>query len=548
MYWDVRRIFVRSRQFYIPSNDDCSSSNPAEFLLLDHNHPDSSPKEVYDFPMPWTRKDSYWYTSDGPSGIHFYDSSILRVPSEDINGHFLQSFKYDDQLFYQLSVSPKIEMADVEPRKIILLFDLVNEYHNYVVRNNLIQSLTYPIKRSTTQQDSLLFIMNDFEPRLLDETFQPRSEARIDAHLATVQNTIPLLNNLPFLMKKAVSILNELDTSGEIWIISNDDNHGNPKQTAMDVINQTLYQANNNVKFYIIDACMSGSGNDYLYENLFRLTKGNYKILRNYNEYDWHDVGIDCFAPTVSTVEVNPIPTNGLSYSRLPLNQGRASFNNMTRYFQIGIYEGSEPFTLQFYGNLNQSLYSRTRTLEDNSGSISEEQKKYIKTYWYGNYIFNELFEQPQNYETIKFIESLSTEHRILTPYSAFVLPGPEGYVGFTKLTAQDTLIQIPTSVEEIEEIPTDFLMAAYPNPFNPVTTIRIQRANQSLGRNAQIGIYNCMGQKLKTVHLGDLQENMITMKWDGTDDYGKTVASGVYLVVFQSEAWKQSIKVLLSR
>lgn len=549
MYWDVRRLFIKSRQFYTPSTDDCAAtSTPAEFLLLDHNHPDSPPETVSNFPMSWIQNERYWYASDGPSNIHFADHSILRVKSENNDDHFLQIYQDGENAFYQMSVYPGIELENVQNRNIVILFDLISE-GNTSNRSEIIESMYYPITKSTTSQDSLIFIINDFQPRRLDPNFQPRSESLIREHLQTVKSTIPLLNNLPFLLKEAINLLNEMDKSGEIWIISNDNDHGSPKQTAMDIIDQTLYQAQNEVKFYIIDACRYSNGNDYLYENLFRLTKGNYKTLRDYETYNWPDVGIDCFATTVSMVEVNPIPANGLSYSRISMNRDRVSFNNMTRYFQIGKFDGGIPFTLQFFGNLNQDLYSKTMILEDNTDEIDENQKKYPETYWYGNYIFNELFQQPQSYETIRYIETLSQQQRILTPYSAFVLPGLDGYTGFKNLTEKDTVSLASTVAQEMEEIPICYHMAAYPNPFNPVTTIFVQGPRQGLGNDARIEIYNCRGQKLKTVQLGNLRnQNEIRIQWDGTDGYGSTVASGTYLVVFRSDSWKQSLKILLSR
>ncbi len=47
MYWDVRRIAIHSRQFYNPAQLNCNNHASAEFNVLDHDHPDDSPREIH---------------------------------------------------------------------------------------------------------------------------------------------------------------------------------------------------------------------------------------------------------------------------------------------------------------------------------------------------------------------------------------------------------------------------------------------------------------------------------------------------------------------
>ncbi|MHB9030133.1 MAG: FlgD immunoglobulin-like domain containing protein [Candidatus Latescibacterota bacterium] len=42
--------------------------------------------------------------------------------------------------------------------------------------------------------------------------------------------------------------------------------------------------------------------------------------------------------------------------------------------------------------------------------------------------------------------------------------------------------------------------------------------------------IYNIMGQKIRTLVSGTLDAGRHTVRWDGTDDRGKKVSSGIYL------------------
>jgi hypothetical protein len=82
---------------------------------------------------------------------------------------------------------------------------------------------------------------------------------------------------------------------------------------------------------------------------------------------------------------------------------------------------------------------------------------------------------------------------------------------------------------ENIQQI-TD-LYQNYPNPFNPTTIISFSLTTED-AENAELVIYNLKGQKVKvfdTFPNPDLSGGTREILWDGTDDSGKPVSSGVY-------------------
>ncbi|NIR49526.1 T9SS type A sorting domain-containing protein [candidate division KSB1 bacterium] len=101
------------------------------------------------------------------------------------------------------------------------------------------------------------------------------------------------------------------------------------------------------------------------------------------------------------------------------------------------------------------------------------------------------------------------------------------------------------TSVSEPTS-PTEFaLNQNYPNPFNPSTTIRYRL--ETLTR-VELSIYNTLGQKVKTL-LNKLHESgEFQIQWDGTNDSGETVSSGVYLYQLKSEELVQTRKMILMK
>ena len=81
-------------------------------------------------------------------------------------------------------------------------------------------------------------------------------------------------------------------------------------------------------------------------------------------------------------------------------------------------------------------------------------------------------------------------------------------------------------------------LLANYPNPFNPETWIPYHLANPS---DVQITIYDTRGSIVRQLNLGHQREGYYTSRsraayWDGRNDVGERVASGIYFYQLQAD------------
>ncbi|MDP8202294.1 MAG: C25 family cysteine peptidase, partial [Candidatus Tenebribacter burtonii] len=76
-------------------------------------------------------------------------------------------------------------------------------------------------------------------------------------------------------------------------------------------------------------------------------------------------------------------------------------------------------------------------------------------------------------------------------------------------------------------------LTGNYPNPFNPITNIKFSLKTES---KVSLMIYNIRGQEVKTLINDDMQAGYHSVIWNGTDESGKDVSSGVYFSRFDSE------------
>lgn len=68
-----------------------------------------------------------------------------------------------------------------------------------------------------------------------------------------------------------------------------------------------------------------------------------------------------------------------------------------------------------------------------------------------------------------------------------------------------------------------------YPNPFNPVTMIRLNLKNIALGSKINVKIFNIKGQLVKELLDDSVRGEIINLEWNAKDDKGLEQASGVY-------------------
>jgi hypothetical protein len=98
--------------------------------------------------------------------------------------------------------------------------------------------------------------------------------------------------------------------------------------------------------------------------------------------------------------------------------------------------------------------------------------------------------------------------------------------------------------VESKPELPTVFRLAEnVPNPFNPVTSIRFDVPRESA---VTIRIYDVAGRLVRTLVDGMINPGRHSEAWDGRDDHGEDVGSGVYFCTMEAPEFHGSRKMLL--
>jgi hypothetical protein len=98
------------------------------------------------------------------------------------------------------------------------------------------------------------------------------------------------------------------------------------------------------------------------------------------------------------------------------------------------------------------------------------------------------------------------------------------------------------TSTNDITITKTE-LYGNFPNPFNPETVIKFALDTDG---PVEIVIYNVRGQRVKTLVNRQMVAGMYSLLWDGHDDSGKAVTSGVYFARFITDNHNATLKMML--
>ncbi|HOH97125.1 MAG TPA: FlgD immunoglobulin-like domain containing protein, partial [Candidatus Cloacimonadota bacterium] len=84
-----------------------------------------------------------------------------------------------------------------------------------------------------------------------------------------------------------------------------------------------------------------------------------------------------------------------------------------------------------------------------------------------------------------------------------------------------------------------------YPNPFNPTTTIEYSIKNPS---HVIMGVYNSRGALVKMLVDAQKTPGFYQIAWNGEDNSGNEVSSGVYFIVLKADSVISSRKMLMMK
>ncbi len=108
---------------------------------------------------------------------------------------------------------------------------------------------------------------------------------------------------------------------------------------------------------------------------------------------------------------------------------------------------------------------------------------------------------------------------------------------------AADLYTNILEEGKIISVVKKSYLSECYPNPFNPMATIRFGLAEASI---LSLGIYDVSGKLIRSLASGRWQAGAHQIEWNGRDDRGQMVRSGLYFYRLESEGFLDTKSMVL--
>ena len=137
----------------------------------------------------------------------------------------------------------------------------------------------------------------------------------------------------------------------------------------------------------------------------------------------------------------------------------------------------------------------------------------------------------------------------LIFPLVAQLITGLHAFYAYAGL--QFYLLMVPASFyillktlfPQDKKIPTEFsLTQNYPNPFNPETVISYSTPKPA---QIRIEIYNAIGKKIRTLVDDYVQAGQHQIIWDGKNDNGIQVSTGIYYYIMQSGNFRSMKKAV---
>jgi hypothetical protein len=129
------------------------------------------------------------------------------------------------------------------------------------------------------------------------------------------------------------------------------------------------------------------------------------------------------------------------------------------------------------------------------------------------------------------------------------VISGDNAQLRMGRALLSTALVEAVKVENNWDPMPRNFVLGQnYPNPFNPSTTIEftLGAPGSTGGDQVKLNVYNILGQNVRELFNGYLPAGNHSIVWNGDDDGGQRVASGIYLYRLRVGAESQTKKMML--
>ncbi|MCL4551892.1 MAG: T9SS type A sorting domain-containing protein [Bacteroidetes bacterium] len=495
----------------------------------------------------FTEKSDTFYGDHLEMPLQSYDSFSsmnLEFNNPMVNGVFLKVYKKTNEGYYQLSLFPNASLT-VAKKKVLFLIDYDSRKSN-ATRKQVLDGIKSMLKTNFAVGDQFNIFYSGLNIGKASNNWLGTDSATIEATFYKVtENSLSTYSNLPTLLKEGYDYIIK-NNGGVVYFVSNSDQVGS-YQTANQLLADIKNIMTSNVPTYILDfndreftyyyfSNRSFIGNEYFYDNLARMTAGVYSHSTSNLSGSMNDLA-QRISGTLTSFDLYTTLDNGFCYSRQSLGRSNQGVYLNQPVTQLGKFVGDFPFVIKTSGIYNTSPFTQTMVFQDQQSLLTDNITEKM---WVSSYI-SSLENGPMDNSKISEIVNLSMTNRVLSKYTAFL--SVESDTAYCSDCYNDN--GNFTDVKQDQEIPTEFSLDAYPNPFNSQVIITVKLSSNMSRKNLTFKIYNILGQVVKTFTVDESSGSIIKLKWDGMNDGGQVAASGVYIFTVSGSGFTKSLKLM---
>ena len=124
--------------------------------------------------------------------------------------------------------------------------------------------------------------------------------------------------------------------------------------------------------------------------------------------------------------------------------------------------------------------------------------------------------------------------------YGVYTIPANTSHV-YT-----NNIYMLNTDPEEQNIISQKFRISKlYPNPFNPTVNLNFVLYQNEV---MEISVFNIQGKKVRSLYSDWMNRGTHNIIWDGKEDAGQSVPSGLYFISFKTSSYTETRKISLVR
>ncbi len=507
--------------------------------------------EDIDFISAYDSTNTEYLTAEITSD-YISSSLTLSLRSPMKNGIYVNAYNEGGKGVYQLAYLPSIQTDENSSQKVTFLLDFMQNKSSMSLQEILTQ-LKLLLTEQFTEIDSFNVLYSKLEIQQLSEKWLPADSITIENVLGTIlSDSISFYSNLPSLLSRGIEFVENNGNSGNIILIANSDLVGEYEiaNQLLDDLQRIMHEPipihiadfnDINYQYYWIGG-RDYFGNEYFYMNLSRISHSNYQsLLKKGSVTNILLPIVQSLNGLITSFDLHTTLENGFCFGRFNSNLNEAIYLN-TPITQIGKFMGDFPLKLEVSGVYDSKVFNQSISVNETDIFTGDTSSIHL---WNGNYI-SSLETGYEGNEEINNIINLSLENRILSLYTAFIALEPGDSSEFCYDCQDDSGLLI--SVEDTETADSLFIQA-YPNPFNPTTTLNVNLPKNVEPAELSMKIYNMLGEEIKNfnpLEYGDNRSFQLT--WNGINSYGESVSTGIYFFVVSTKEIRQTLKLVLMK